>query len=139
MLETAKRPEVSAFYAEAGMGKSTVAAAVLRELHDQNVPAAFVTFEVPGELKLKVATALQTIPDRLSHDLHGALLQLKDRGFRKAVLVIDAVDEHKLTRADEDTIKALAGVSWELLTHHHIHFAVICLIRTPETKNALPK
>eukprot|EP00434_Breviolum_minutum_P045838 symbB.v1.2.041187.t1/scaffold7906.1/size8772/1 len=28
---------VSAFYAEAGMGKSTVAAAVLRELHDQNV------------------------------------------------------------------------------------------------------
>ena len=134
MLETAKRPEVSAFYAEAGMGKSTVAAAVLRELHDQNVPAAFVTFEVPGELKLKVATALQTIPDRLSHDLHGALLQLKDRGFRKAVLVIDAVDEHKLTRADEDTIKALAGVSWELLTDHHIHFAVICLIRTLETK-----
>ena len=133
MLETAKRPGVHAFYAEAGMGKSTVAAAVLQELHDQNVSVAFVTFEMPGQLNLEVATALQTTPDRLSHDLHGALLQLKDRGFRKAVLVIDALDEHELTSADEETIKALAGVSWKLL-RHHIDFAVICLIRKLETK-----
>ena len=42
------------------MGKSTVAAAVLRELHDQNVSAAFVPFETPGQLKREVATALQT-------------------------------------------------------------------------------
>ena len=71
----------------------------------------------------------------MSHDLHGALLQLKDRGFKKAVLVIDAVDEHELTRADEDTIKALAGVSWKLLYDHvDFGFAVICLIRTLETK-----
>ena len=118
---------------EAGMGKSTVAAAVLQELHDQNVSVAFVTFEMPGQLNLEVATALQTTPDRLSHDLHGALLQLKDRGFRKAVLVIDALDEHELTSADEETIKALAGVSWKLL-RHHIDFAVICLIRKLETK-----
>ena len=131
MVETAKRPGVHAFYAEAGMGKSTVAAAVLRELHHQNVSAAFVKFETPGQLKLEVATALQT--NQLSHDLHGALLQLKDRGFRKAVLVIDAVDEHELTGEDEETIKALAGVSWELLDHR-IEFAVICLIRRLETK-----
>ena len=95
------------------------------------MPAAFVKFETPGQLKLEVATALQT--NQLSHDLHGALLQLKDRGFRKAVLVIDAVDEHELTREDEETIKALAGVSWELL-EDGIEFAVICLIRRLETK-----
>eukprot|EP00913_Durusdinium_trenchii_P009342 g8779.t1 len=33
------------------MGKSTVAAAVLQELYRQGVPAAFVVFEMPGELK----------------------------------------------------------------------------------------
>ena len=60
MLQTAKLPGVHAFYAGAGMGKSTVAAAVLQELYSQGVPAAFVVLDTPGELKRQVATSLQT-------------------------------------------------------------------------------
>ncbi|CAE7022052.1 unnamed protein product [Symbiodinium natans] len=55
MLLTTTVPGVHAYYAEAGMGKSTVAAAVLQDLQSQAVPvpAASVTFEASGSLKLQ--------------------------------------------------------------------------------------
>ena len=140
MLQTAKLPGVHAFYAGAGMGKSTVAAAVLQELYSQGVPAAFVVFETPGELKRQVATSLQTTSDKLSDDLTGALVKLQKRGFHEVVLVIDAIDEHDLTEMDTDTIKLLAKVSWiSRLFEFPVYFSVICLARTLETKQRFEK
>lgn len=140
MLQTAKLPGVHAFYAEAGMGKSTVAAAVLQELYRQGVPAAFVVFEMPGELKRQVATSLQTTSDKLSDDLTGALVKLRKRGSREVVVVIDAIDEHDLTDMDTETLKLLAGVSWMSRGFElPVFFSVICLMRTLETKQRFEK
>lgn len=140
MLQTAKLPGVHAFYAGAGMGKSTVAAAVLQELYSQGVPAAFVVFDAPGELKRQVATSLQTTSDKLSDDLTGALVKLQKRGFHEVVLVIDAIDEHDLTEMDTETIKLLAKVSWiSRLFEFPVYFSVICLARTLETKQRFEK
>ena len=140
MLQTAKLPGVHAFYAGAGMGKSTVAAAVLQELYSQGVPAAFVVFDAPGELKRQVATSLQTTSDKLSDDLTGALVKLQKRGFHEVVLVIDAIDEHDLTEMDTETIKVLAKVSWiSRLFEFPVYFSVICLARTLETKQRFEK
>ena len=133
MRETADLPGVHAFYAEAGMGKSTVAAAVLQELQQQAVPGAFVTFRTPGKLDAEVATTLQSTANQLSNHLTGALERLKKKDFSKVVLVLDALDEHDMTDSDTETIKLLSGVSWELL-HRGLYFSVICLIWKWETK-----
>ena len=136
MLQTTKVPGVHAYYAEAGMGKSTVAAAVLQDLHSTvPLPAAFLSFEAPGKLKLQLATTLQTTTDKLSDDLLGALKRLNKTGFSGAVLVIDALDEHPLyNTSDTETIKLLSGVSWKLLQENKFSFTVICLVRMWETK-----
>ena len=135
MRQTTDLAGVHAFYAEAGMGKSTVAAAVLQDLQHQAVPvpAAFVTFETPGELKLQVATTLQSTTSQLSRDLIGAMERLNRSGINATVLVIDALDEHLMTDSDVETVKLLAGVSWNLL-QRRFEFSVICLVGLLDTK-----
>ena len=110
-----------------------VAAAVPQELQQQAVPGAFVTFRTLGKLDAEVATILQSTANQLSNHLTGALERLKKKDFSKAVLVLDALDEHDMTDPDTETIKLLSGVSWELL-HRGLHFSVICLIRKWETR-----
>ncbi|CAE7888213.1 unnamed protein product [Symbiodinium necroappetens] len=136
MLQTTKVPGVHAYYAEAGMGKSTVAAAVLQDLQSQAVPvpAAFVTLEASGSLKLQLAANLQTTTDKLSDHLLGALKRLSKAGFSAAVLVIDALDEHALSESDTETIKLLSGVSWKLRQDRVSSFSVMCLVRLWKTK-----
>ncbi|CAE6964426.1 ADL1, partial [Symbiodinium sp. CCMP2456] len=117
----------------AEMGKSTVAAAVFQDLQAVPVPAAFVTFETPGELKLQMATTFQSTTNQLSQDLLGAMERLNRRGFNATVLVIDALDEHFMTDSDTETAKLLAGVSWKLL-QRGLDFSVICLVRLLDTE-----
>eukprot|EP00439_Symbiodinium_sp_Y106_P063664 s3310_g9.t2 len=91
-----------------------VAAAVLQELQQQAVPGAFVTFRTLGKLDAEVATILQSTANQLSNHLTGALERLKKKDFSKAVLVLDALDEHDMTDSDTETIKLLSGGKYNI-------------------------